>query len=153
MNLDSDTVWRALASPHRRAILDDLRDGPRTTGELNRTMPDRTRFAVMQHLKVLEECKLVLYRREGRNRLNYSNPAPVREIYERWVSEFASSAAETALQFKRYAESKQEVINLNSFRSVKIETEITVKASAQRCFDALTIDYNEWFPHRFKQDS
>ncbi len=153
MNLDSDTVWRALASPHRRAILDDLREGPKTTGQLNRTMPELSRFAVMQHLKVLEESKLVLYRREGRTRLNYSNPAPVREIYERWVSGMASGAAETALQFKRYAESKQGDITLNNFRSVQIETEITVSAAAQVCFDALTRNYNDWFPHRFKPDS
>jgi DNA-binding transcriptional ArsR family regulator len=153
MNMDSDTVWRALASPHRRAILDDLREGPKTTGELNRTMPELSRFAVMQHLKVLEECKLVLYRREGRRRLNYSNPAPVQEIYERWVSGYASGAAKTALQFKRYAESKQEVEDLNNFRSVQIETEISVKATAQTCFDALTRNYNNWFPHRFKPDS
>ena len=153
MNMDSDTVWRALASPHRRAILDDLREGPKSTGELNRAMPDLTRFAVMQHLKVLEEAKLVVYRREGRNRLNYSNPAPIAEIYERWVSGLASHAAKTALQFRRYAESQEDMKALSEFRDVQIETELFVKASPQRCFDALTRNYNEWFPHRFKPDS
>ena len=153
MNLDSDTVWRALASPHRRAILDDLREGPKTTGHLNRVLPDLTRFAVMQHLKVLEEANLVLSRREGRSRLSYSNPVPLRQIYERWVSSLASSAAETALQFKRYAESKEEKKNLNDFRSVQIETEIAVNATPQTCFDALTRNYNEWFPFRFKKGS
>ena len=153
MNLDSDTVWRALASPHRRAILDDLRDGPKSTGQLNRALPDLGRFAVMQHLKVLEEANLVLSRKEGRSRLSYSNPVPLRHIYERWVSGLASGAAETALQFKRYADSKEETKNLNDFRSVQIETEIFVKASPQTCFDALTKNYNEWFPFRFKKGS
>jgi DNA-binding transcriptional ArsR family regulator len=152
MNMDSDTVWRALASPHRRAILDELREGPRTTGQISRSMPELSRFAVMQHLQVLEEAKLVLYRREGRSRLNYSNAVPLQEIYERWVTKIASRAAETTLQFKRYAESK-ETKDLNNFRDVQIETEIFVKASPQTCFDALTKDYNDWFPHRYKPDS
>jgi len=151
MNLDSDTVWRALASPHRRAILDDLREGPKSTGQLNRALPDLSRFAVMQHLKVLEEANLVLSRREGRSRLSYSNPVPLRQIYERWVTGLASGAAETALQFKRYAETKEDTKHLNDFRSVQIETEIIVNASPQTCFDALTKNYNEWFPFRYKK--
>lgn len=116
-------------------------------------MPEVSRFAVMQHLKVLEEAGLVLFRREGRNRLNYSNPVPIREIYERWVTGLASGAADTALQFKRYVETKEEGQTLQDFRSVLIETEIRVKASPQRCFDALTKNYNDWFPHRFKPGS
>lgn len=151
--MDSDSVWRALASHHRRAILDLLRDGPKTTGQLARAMPDLSRFAVMQHLGVLEEAKLVLYRKDGTRRFNYSNAAPLLEMYERWVSSLASRAAEAALQFKRYAESNPEKDNLNNFRRVQIETEIRVNASAERCFDALTRDYNEWFPHRFKPGS
>jgi len=153
MNMDSDTVWRALASPHRRAILDALREGPKSTGELNRTLPELSRFAVMQHLKVLEEANLVLSRRSGRSRMSYSNPVPLRQMYERWVTGLASGAAETALQFKRYTESKEERNDLNSFRSVQIETEVFVKAPAQRCFDALTKNYNDWFPFRFKKGS
>lgn len=83
--------------------------------------------------------------------MNYSNPAIVRDIYERWVSGHGSRAAETALQFRRYAESKEN--DVNNFRDVQIETEIFVKATPERCFDALTKDYNEWFPHRFKPGS
>jgi len=153
MNVDSETVWRALSSPHRRALLDDLREGPKTTGELNHALPELSRFAVMQHLKVLEEANLVLYRKDGRRRLNFSNPTPIREIYERWVSGLGSRAAETALQFKRYAESKEDKSQLNNFKDVQIETEIHVNASVQTCFDALTRNYNEWFPHRYKPDS
>ncbi len=150
--MDSDTVWRALSSPHRRAILDELRNGPKTTGELCRTLSDLSRFAVMQHLQVLEASRLVLYRREGRKRMNFSNPTVIQEIYERWVSALGSGAASTALQFKRYAESKEKN-DLNNFRDVQIETEIYVQASAQQCFDAMTKNYNDWFPHRFKPGS
>ena len=67
MNFDDlEPVWRALANPVRRAILDALRDGPLTTGALAERCPELTRFAVMQHLGVLVEAELVIPRREGR---------------------------------------------------------------------------------------
>src|SRR5690349_25008091 len=105
--MDSETVWRALASPHRRKVLDLLRAGPRTTGDLARQLPDLSRFAVMQHLGVLQGAGLVLFRREGRQRFNYANAIPLRQMYERWVEPLSSSAAETALHMKRYAELSQ----------------------------------------------
>ncbi len=83
--MDQEAVWRALANPLRRAILDLLRDGPRTTGELDDCFPDLSRFAVMQHLKVLEEAGLVVPKRVGRKRYNYLNPVPIQQVYDRWV--------------------------------------------------------------------
>jgi len=80
-----EAVWRALANPVRRAMLDLLRDGPRTTGELGAHFPALTRFAVMQHLRVLEDADLVIPRRQGRKRFNYLNPVPIQEVYDRWV--------------------------------------------------------------------
>ena len=88
MDDDLDPVWRALANPMRRAFLDALRRGPKTTGEMAELFPAVTRFAVMQHLDVLEEAQLVVVRREGRNRWNLLNPVPIRRIYERWVSRY-----------------------------------------------------------------
>jgi DNA-binding transcriptional ArsR family regulator len=126
------------------------------TGTLARALPELSRFAVMQHLSVLEEAGLVLARREGRKRLNYLNPVPLREVYERWISSHASTAAETVLRLKRYAEQPKEnaqEMDQSSFRMVEIELELEVKASAQRVFDALTREYNEWWPHRYKPDS
>jgi DNA-binding transcriptional ArsR family regulator/uncharacterized protein YndB with AHSA1/START domain len=152
--VDSDTVWRALASPHRRKLLDLLRNGPSTTGELVRQLPGLSRFAVMQHLEVLEAAGLVLYRREGRRRLNFANPIPLREIYERWVSKPASSAAETDLHLKRYAE--REVANHmqnTEFRLVKIETELRINAPREKVFAAFFEDYDKWWPHRYYPDS
>lgn len=84
-----DPVWRALADPTRRAMLDALKEGPRATGELAGAFPEITRFGVMKHLGVLEEAGLVTTRKEGRRRLNYLNPIPIRKIYERWVSGFS----------------------------------------------------------------
>jgi DNA-binding transcriptional ArsR family regulator len=162
--MDTETVWRALASPHRRKVLDLLREGPRTTGDLARQLPDLSRFAVMQHLGVLEQAGLVLFRREGRQRFNHANAMPLRQIYERWVEPLGSSAAETALHLKRYAEhtqargedvpeNAQEKNMEGSFRLVKIEQEMRINAPREKVFAALTSELDAWWPHRFKPDS
>jgi DNA-binding transcriptional ArsR family regulator len=91
---DLDAVWRALSSPLRRRILDLLLEGPLTTGELSDHFPDLSRFAVMQHMKVLEQAGLVLVRREGRRRFNYMNPVPIQEIHDRWVTRYTRPWAE-----------------------------------------------------------
>ena len=85
---DLDEVWGALGNPIRRRMLDLLKGGPLTTGELGEHFPEHSRFAVMQHLKVLEGADLVVPRRDGRKRFNYLNPAPIQQIYSRWVSDY-----------------------------------------------------------------
>ena len=80
-----ELVWRALANTTRRAMLDALRAGPLTTGELGELFPELSRFAVMQHLRVLTEGGLVLVRRDGRKRYNYLNAVPIQAIHDRWV--------------------------------------------------------------------
>ena len=114
----------------------------------------------MQHLQVLEEAKLVITRKEGRTRFNYSNPIPIREELGRWVNNHAMAAAETALHLRRYAESQQEKVNsMNeavsnpAFRIVKIEMEMTIKASPSSVYRALVQDLDKWWPHRFRPDS
>lgn len=104
---DDDPIWRALSDPSRRLILDRLRARPHTTGELCRYF-DFTRFAVMKHLKVLEEASLVLVERRGRERYNYINPAPIQEIYRRWIKPFEALPADRLLKIKRLAEAKEE---------------------------------------------
>src|SRR5271165_4949623 len=97
-------VWRALASPWRRPLLDQLRTGPATTGELAAALPGLSRFAVMQHLAVLVEAGLVLPERRGRDRVNHLNPVPLREWYERRVQPMADTGAAELLALKRAAE-------------------------------------------------
>lgn len=97
---DLEDVWRALANPVRRAILDLLRDGPRTTGALAERFPELSRFAVMQHLKVLEEAELVIPRRSGRERHNYLNPVPIQQIYDRWVVRYLQPWAEALVRLR-----------------------------------------------------
>ena len=98
-------MWRALASPHRRVILDMLRDGPMTTGDLAAKFPSLSRFAVMQHLLVLERGGLVLRRRDGRMKFNYLNPIPIQQIYDRWVSRYQQPWAEALISLKGEMES------------------------------------------------
>jgi DNA-binding transcriptional ArsR family regulator len=91
---DLDQVWKALSSPVRREVLDHLRDGPFTTGALVDRFPGLSRFAVMQHLRVLEAAELVLVRRHGRQRFNYLNPVPIQDIHDRWVTRYTRPWAE-----------------------------------------------------------
>jgi DNA-binding transcriptional ArsR family regulator len=98
-----DRVFKALADPTRRAILDLLRARPRTTGDLAARF-DRTRFAVMKHLRVLAEARLVLVRRRGRERWNVLNPVPIRQLYRRWIRPFEAERADALLRLKQIVE-------------------------------------------------
>ena len=98
-----DAVWRALGNPQRRRLLDLLRGGPRTTGELCEAFP-HSRFAVMKHLRILEEAELVLVERRGRERYNHINPVPIRRISRRWIRPIESRAADMLSRIKTIAE-------------------------------------------------
>ena len=87
-----DATFKALASPIRRQILDDLKDQPLTTGTLCRHFADIDRCTVMQHLKVLEAADLVIARREGRERWNHLNSMPIKQIHDRWLGPYAERA-------------------------------------------------------------
>jgi len=86
-----EQVFRALADPNRRSLLDALheRDG-RSLGELEEVLPGMTRFGVMKHLRVLSDAGLVATRRDGRRKLHYLNPVPIQLIADRWISRFAA---------------------------------------------------------------
>jgi DNA-binding transcriptional ArsR family regulator len=87
-----DNVFKALAHPRRRSMLDHLKDGPKTTGALCEVFPEMDRCTVMQHLKVLEEADLLVVRREGRERWNHLNAMPIKQIHDRWISQYAAHA-------------------------------------------------------------
>jgi len=97
---DLEPVWRALANPLRRRVLDMLRDRPLPTGDVAGRFPGHSRFAVMQHLKVLEQGGLVVRRRDGRRTMNHLNPVPIQRIYDRWVSRYRKPWAETLVDLK-----------------------------------------------------
>ncbi len=99
-----DTVFKALADPTRRSLLDELylEDG-QTLHALEARLP-MTRFGVMKHLKVLEEAGLVVSRKRGREKLHFLNPVPIRLVHDRWVSKFAEPWAKALSGLKHELE-------------------------------------------------
>ena len=102
-----DPVWKALADPTRRGILDLLRVRPRTTTELVESFPKLSRFGVMKHIEVLRAAQLVQTRESGRYRVNSLNAVPIRQIYERWVSRYEEVWADHLLRLKEVAEREE----------------------------------------------
>jgi DNA-binding transcriptional ArsR family regulator len=147
-------LWRALASPWRRRLLDLLRTAPASTGALAGQIPELSRYAVMQHLGVLTEVGLVIAERRGRDRINYINPVPLREWYERWVQPMADAGSASLLAAKRTAE--EGVTSMSDYtepiRTVRLAFELRIEASAQRTFEVITQQSLDWFPHVYGGD-
>jgi DNA-binding transcriptional ArsR family regulator len=101
---DDDRVFKALADPTRRLLLDRLfaRDG-RTLTELESEV-DMTRFGVMKHLRVLEEAGLVVARRSGREKLHFLNPVPIRLIHDRWIDKYTERRVSAIADLKQQLE-------------------------------------------------
>jgi uncharacterized protein YndB with AHSA1/START domain len=123
-----DTVFKALADPTRRSLLDELfeRDG-QTLSALEQRLP-MTRFGVMKHLRVLEEAGLVVTRRRGREKLHFLNPVPIRLVHDRWVSKYAEPWAATLSGLKKRIE---EAVMEKVF-------EIYIKTTPERLWEAIT---------------
>jgi DNA-binding transcriptional ArsR family regulator len=95
-----DRVFKALSASTRREILDLLKDGPRTTGDLCDQFPALDRCTVMQHLGVLHRAGLVVAQRRGRQRWNHLDVLPIKLIHDRWISGYATSAVELLASLK-----------------------------------------------------
>ncbi len=123
-----DDVFRALADPTRRTLLDELfaRDG-QTLSALEERLP-MTRFGVMKHLRVLEEAGLIVTRRRGREKLHFLNPVPIRLVYDRWVSKYAEPWAATLSDLKHQLEEK----------TMEKVFEIYIKTTPERLWQAIT---------------
>lgn len=89
---EDDLVFKALASPVRRRMLDVLRTGVHTTGSLCAALPDLDRTTVLQHLRVLERAGLVTGRKVGRERHLALAPMPIKRIYDRWIGDYMRAA-------------------------------------------------------------
>jgi DNA-binding transcriptional ArsR family regulator len=103
-----DDVFKALADPTRRLLLDELfeQDG-QTLSALEQRLP-MSRFGVAKHLKVLEGAGLVTTRRRGREKLHFLNPVPIREVHDRWVSKYAEPWASALTGLKRDLEEEDQ---------------------------------------------
>ena len=99
-----DRVWKALADPTRRALLDALAKRAQTTGALVAKFSNLCRTAVMKHLDTLETAGLVIVRREGRVRWNQLNPMPIQRIYDRWVAGHLRGMASAISRLKDHME-------------------------------------------------
>ena len=146
-------VWKALADPTRRAILDLLRDRPMTTGELASRF-DVTRFGVMKHLRVLADAGLVFVRRRGRERWNHLNPVPIQQIQERWIKPYEIEPARRLLRLKAVSERPPEEhimpdISERQFRAADLHQEVRINASVERVWEALTDQIGSWWPASF----
>ncbi|WP_299279746.1 metalloregulator ArsR/SmtB family transcription factor [uncultured Georgenia sp.] len=98
---DDDRVFKALASPTRRRILDLLKSGTRTTGEVCAHFPELDRTTVLQHLRVLERAELVTGRKVGRERHLALAPLPIKRIHDRWIGQYARAAVELLADLDR----------------------------------------------------
>jgi DNA-binding transcriptional ArsR family regulator len=102
-----DEVFKALADPTRRALLDELfREDGQTLTALEGRLP-MTRFGVMKHLRVLERTNLITTRRRGREKLHFLNPVPIQLIHDRWVSKYAEPWAATLSGLKQDLEEEE----------------------------------------------
>ena len=103
---DNDAIFKALADPTRRFLLDRLfkRDG-RTLTELESVL-EMSRYGVMKHLRILESAGLVVTRRSGREKLHYLNPVPIRLIHDRWIGKFTEHRVSALVDLKNKLESK-----------------------------------------------
>src|SRR4051812_22402936 len=123
-----DEVFKALADPTRRMLLDQLfeQDG-QTLGALEERLP-MTRFGVMKHLRVLEGANLVTTKRRGREKLHFLNPVPIRLVHDRWVSKYAEPWAATLTGLKHQLED----------RTMEKVFEIYIKTTPERLWEAIT---------------
>ncbi len=123
-----DAVFRALADPTRRSLLDELFDQDGQTLSALEGRLAMTRFGVMKHLRVLEEAHLVTTKRRGREKLHFLNPVPIRLVHDRWVSKYAEPWAATLSGLKKTIE--EEVME-------KV-FEIYIKTTPERLWEAIT---------------
>lgn len=99
-NEQDDLVFKALAGADRRKILDLLKLSPLTTGEICNMLHWLNRCTVMQHIGVLEKAHLIITKKEGRNRWNYLDVAPIQNIHQRWISEYSAPSAQLLSKLK-----------------------------------------------------
>ena len=139
-------VWKALADPTRRTILDLLRERPHTTGELSDAF-DVSRYAVMKHLNVLVEAGLVTVRREGRERWNHLNAIPLQMVVERWIRPYEGEWAQSLVNLRRRAEQDtgEGLPMTQDFSQLHIEQELTIAAPPEQVFRVLTQDFGSWY--------
>ena len=121
------------------------KQSPRTTGELDAYFPEVTRYAIMKHLKILEEGNLVLVRREGKYKRNFLNAVPLQEMHNRWVGKYMQSTANSLINLRSAVEQKGGKEKMSEFR---IEQELLIDAPRKKVFKSLTEKVEDWWEFR-----
>ena len=153
MDENISIIFKALGHPIRRKILDILKQSPRTTGELNEYFPEVSRYAIMKHLKILEEGNLVVVRREGKFRRNFLNAVPLQEMHDRWVGKYMKTTASSLLNLRSVVNQKggnDTMANTNQrqMNEFRIEQEVFIDAPREDVFSALTEQVEDWWEFR-----
>jgi uncharacterized protein YndB with AHSA1/START domain/DNA-binding transcriptional ArsR family regulator len=134
-----DDLFRALADPSRRRLLDRLfeRDGL-TLGELQAALPQMTRIGVMKHLRLLERAGVVVSHRDGRRRLHYLNPVPIRRLHDRWLDKFRLRAADALLNLQTAMEKSTMSTDPDGRDRPRFVSQIFIRATPEQVWRAIT---------------
>jgi DNA-binding transcriptional ArsR family regulator/uncharacterized protein YndB with AHSA1/START domain len=132
------SLWRALADPTRRQILDLLTERPRITGEIASQFAI-SRIAVMRHLEVLAAAELITSRKRGRERWHYVNAVPIERLHERWTTPVSAGFASSLLRLQGRAEADMER------PAIDVALDVTIAGTPQQVFAALTDDIGGWW--------
>jgi DNA-binding transcriptional ArsR family regulator len=137
-------IWKALADPTRRTILNLLKKAPQTTGELSIHFVDLSRYAVMKHLGVLEKANLITIKREGKFRWNHLNTKPIQQTYEQWVGNL--------IQLRMLAEQTTDDMSQSdkTITTTTVFIELKLNAGKLRAWQALTQEISFWWKKDFK---
>jgi DNA-binding transcriptional ArsR family regulator/uncharacterized protein YndB with AHSA1/START domain len=148
MGEELSTVFKALGHPIRREILDILKESPKTTGELDDYFPEVTRYAIMKHLKILEEGNLVVVRREGKYKMNFLNAVPLQEMHNRWVGKYMQPTSNSLLNLRKIVQQQGGNVTMNTTKDFRIEQELFLDAPRSEVFNALTEKVEDWWEFR-----
>jgi DNA-binding transcriptional ArsR family regulator/uncharacterized protein YndB with AHSA1/START domain len=144
---DTAPLWRALADPTRRRILDLLRRRPLITGEIAAQFAI-SRIAVMRHLDVLSQAGLVTSRKRGRERWHYLNTVPLQQLHRRWADPAAAGFASALLRLQGTVETEGRQMESNQ-PTIDIALDVEIAGTPSAVFAALTKDVGGWWGHPF----
>jgi DNA-binding transcriptional ArsR family regulator/uncharacterized protein YndB with AHSA1/START domain len=143
LEAETASLWRALADPTRRQILDLLSDRPRITGEIASHFAI-SRIAVMRHLEVLAAAELITSRKRGRERWHYLNAVPLQRLHERWAGPLAAGFASGLLRLQDRVETEGRPAKVDR-PVIDVALDVTIAGSRGAVFSALTEDIGGWW--------
>jgi DNA-binding transcriptional ArsR family regulator/uncharacterized protein YndB with AHSA1/START domain len=141
LEAETASLWRALADPTRRRILDKLRAGPAITGEIAAAFPI-SRIAVMRHLEVLAEADLIASRKRGRERWHYLNAVPLERLHRRWAGPVEAGFASGLLRLQDRVEAER----VESSRPpVDVALDVVIAGGRHAVFESITERIDQWW--------